>query len=103
MVFDEIDTGISGNMAQKVAVKLNRVSRNCQCIAITHLPHIVAMADNNIVITKGEQDGRTVSSATYALGEDKVREVARLMGGVGQHSLVNADELIEWANRQKLY
>ncbi len=102
MVFDEIDTGISGNMAQKVAVKLNRVSRNYQCIAITHLPHIVAMADNNIVITKGEQDGRTVSSATYALGEDKVREVARLMGGVGQHSLVNADELIEWANRQKL-
>ena len=97
MVFDEIDTGISGNMAQKVAIKLAKVSKDYQCLVITHLPHIVAMADNNIVITKGEEGGRTVSHARHIDRTEKAMEVARLMGGVGQHSIVNANELIDWA------
>lgn len=97
MVFDEIDTGISGNMAQKVAIKLAKVSKDYQCLVITHLPHIVAMADNNIVITKGEESGRTVSHARHIDRTEKAMEVARLMGGVGQHSIVNANELIDWA------
>ncbi len=106
MIFDEIDTGISGNMAQMVANKLANVSANreegYQCIVITHLPQIVAMADVNLYISKYEKDGKTYT-AVEVLKESKRRaeEVARLMGGVGEHALLNATELIEWSANYK--
>lgn len=95
MVFDEIDTGISGKIAEMVAQKLVKVSKSYQCIVITHLPVIVAMADNNLLISKSEVDGRTVSTVKVLTDtSQKAEEVARLMGGVGQHSIVNALETI---------
>ncbi len=106
MVFDEIDTGISGNMAQMVANKLANVSHNqqCgyQCIVITHLPQICAMADVNLLIKKFEENGKTHTAVQCLLTkEQKSQEVARLMGGVGDHALVSAKELVDWANAYK--
>lgn len=106
MVFDEIDTGISGNMAQKVAEKLANVSskdsNGYQCIVITHLPQIVAMADCNLYIEKSQKDGRTVTDVRQLDSDDaKAAEVSRLMGSVGQHALINAKELLEWSRRYK--
>ena len=105
MVFDEIDSGISGNVAQIVANKLANVSANqqvgYQCIVITHLPQICAMADVNLCIAKFEQDGKTHTSVTLLDDDNKAKEVARLMGSVGEHALVSAQELIAFANNYK--
>lgn len=106
MVFDEIDTGISGNMAQMVANKLANVSHSkregYQCIVITHLPQIVAMADVNLYINKYERDGKTYTSVKPLCDDDsRAAEVARLMGGVGAHAVVNAKELLDWSLRYK--
>ena len=106
MVFDEIDTGISGNMAQMVANKLANVSHSkrdgYQCIVITHLPQIVAMADVNLYINKYERDGKTYTSVKPLCDdESRAAEVARLMGSVGQHAIVNAQELLNWSYEYK--
>lgn len=105
MIFDEIDTGISGGIAQKVAEKLARVSSEnnggYQCIVITHLPQIAAMADNNLYIEKVQANGKTITQVTELSTESKQKEVARLMGSIGEHSLLGAKELIEWCNSFK--
>ncbi len=107
MVFDEIDTGISGGMARMVAMKLANVSRDntlgrYQCIVITHLPQIVAMADVNMLIEKSQKQGRTVTDVSVLCSEqEKYAEIARLMGGVGEHALVNAAELVKWSDDYK--
>lgn len=105
MVFDEIDSGISGSMAQMVAQKLANVSSNkkegYQCIVITHLPQIVAMSDVNLLINKIQQEGKTHTEVTVLQGEERVNEVARLMGGVGEHAQVNAAELLQHAKNYK--
>lgn len=105
MVFDEIDSGISGNVAQIVANKLANVSANqqegYQCIVITHLPQICAMADVNFKIEKFEQDGKTHTTITVMDDATKQAEVARLMGSVGEHALVSAQELIAFADNYK--
>lgn len=105
MIFDEIDTGISGGIAQKVAEKLARVSSEqnggYQCIVITHLPQIAAMADNNLYIEKVQTNGKTVTLVTELSAESKQKEVARLMGSMGEHSLLGAKELIEWCDSFK--
>lgn len=106
MVFDEIDTGISGNMAQMVANKLANVSHSkvngYQCIVITHLPQIVAMADVNLYIKKLQQNGKTRTMIDYLINYDqRASEVARLMGGVGAHAIVSAKELLDWSSDYK--
>lgn len=106
MVFDEIDTGISGNMAQMVAMKLANVSSNksegFQCIVITHLPQIVAMSDTSFYIEKREENGHTHTLVTPLSDEKgKVAEVSRLMGGVGEHALISAEELLKWSKQYK--
>lgn len=106
MVFDEIDTGISGNMAQRVAEKLANVAHNrtngYQCIVITHLPQIVAMADVNLYISKHEEKGKTHTAVKKLDSHvEKAEEVSRLMGSVGEHAIVNAQELISWSNQYK--
>ena len=106
MIFDEIDSGISGNMAQMVAIKLANVSANrqngYQCIVITHLPQIAAMADANLYISKFEKDGKTYTSAKVLENyEQRAAEVARLMGGVGEHAVVSAKELLDWSAEYK--
>ncbi len=105
MVFDEIDTGISGNMAKMVAMKLANVANDknngYQCIVITHLPQIVAMADTNIFIEKFQSNNKTYTNVTSLSGEEQINEIARLMGGVGEHAALNAKELLAWAQNYK--
>lgn len=103
MVFDEIDIGISGNMAMMVAVKLANVSKDYQCIVITHLPQICAMADANMLITKGVVGERTESKLTVLDQNGKIDEVARLIGGknIGEYGRLHAKEMIAWAENAK--
>ncbi len=81
MVFDEIDTGVSGVAAQRVAEKLGSLSRTKQVICVTHLPQIAAMADEQYVVHKAEQGGRTYTSVVHLDEDGRVDELSRLTGG----------------------
>jgi len=81
LVFDEIDVGISGRIAQKVGKALKNLSRYHQIIAITHLPQIAALADEHIVVQKQVVGQRTVVTARSLPAKERLYEVARLMGG----------------------
>lgn len=81
MVFDEIDTGISGRTAQVLAEKMKKLGENHQLIVITHLPQIAAAADHHLLIQKEVQDGRTCSKAKMLNEDQRAEELARLIGG----------------------
>ena len=103
LIFDEIDTGISGRTAQKVSEKLSYIAKSHQVICITHLPQIAAMADSHFEISKSAKDGRTVTTISR-LGEDQmVRELARLLGGaeITETVLNNAREMKKLAEETK--
>ena len=80
-IFDEIDTGISGEAANKVGIKLRGVSKNAQVICVTHLAQIAAMADNHLYIVKKEENGKTFTAVHPLEKEARVREIARIIGG----------------------
>ncbi len=103
MIFDEIDTGISGAVGQEVSKKLYEISVNKQVICVTHLPQIAAMADNHLFITKRVESGETLTEV-FALDLDgRVKEVSRLSGGenISSTSGQNAQEMIKWCNSYK--
>lgn len=81
MVFDEIDTGISGHMAQVVAEKMAMIARSRQVICVTHLPQIAAMADHQFLVEKRVEEGRTNTTVRMLTQEERIGEVARMMGG----------------------
>ena len=81
MIFDEIDSGVSGIAAQRVGEKLFSVSRGKQVMCVTHLPQIAAMADTHFMISKSERDGRTYTSVTPLERQGRAEEIARLHGG----------------------
>ena len=81
LVFDEIDVGISGRTAQKVAEKMSILSRHHQVICITHLPQIAAMADAHYLIEKNGENEKTISSIRLLSKEEEIEELARLIGG----------------------
>ena len=103
MVFDEIDEGVSGIAAQRVAEKLARLSRKKQVICVTHLPQIAAMADTHFLIEKTERDGRTYTRVTPLEREGRIRELARLHGGenVTETTLASAAEQLDAAYKYK--
>lgn len=103
LIFDEIDTGISGKTAWKVAEKLGRLSANHQIICITHLPQIAAMADSHYLIEKQVKEERTVTGITELGEEESLNELARLLGSgsVTQAVLTNAKEMKEMAQKSK--
>ena len=96
MIFDEVDTGVSGRAAQKVAEKLHSVSKGKQVLVVTHLPQIAAMADTHFLISKAEQDGRTYTSVTPLTLEGRKEEIARLIGGakITSNTLKSAEEML---------
>ncbi len=102
-IFDEIDAGISGNVASVVAKKFAKISLNKQIIAISHLPQISAMADNNLLIAKTEGENKTLTRVTALDDEQKVNEVVRLVGGNAgsENAVAHAKELIENAKIYK--
>ncbi|MDD5945415.1 MAG: DNA repair protein RecN [Clostridia bacterium] len=102
-IFDEIDTGISGRTAQKVAEKMQNVARTKQILCITHLPQIAAMADSHYMIEKSSQKGRTRTSIKLLKKNEAIRDIARLMAGteVTEMSVNAAREMKELANKYK--
>ncbi len=97
MIFDEIDTGISGHIAQVVAEKLQNISRGRQVICVTHLPQIASMADRHFLVTK-QSDDTTTRTFLLPLDDDmRVDEVARLAGGESDASKAHAFEMIKKA------
>ena len=83
MVFDEIDTGISGRMAQVVAEKMRKIAAQRQVLCVTHLPQLAAMASHQLLVEKNVEDGRTNTSVRMLTDEERVDEVARMLGGLG--------------------
>ncbi len=103
MIFDEIDTGVSGIAAQRVGEKLCAVSRGKQVLCVTHLPQIAAMADSHYLIAKQERGGRTYTEVTPLDREGQSRELARLHGGdnITLITLASAEEQLSAAERFK--
>lgn len=104
LIFDEIDAGISGITASKVASKLNRIAKNHQVILITHLPQIAAMADNHFVIKKEVADDRTITTIEQLDDKGMIDEIGRLVSSSGELTstvLANAKELKESAMKEK--
>ena len=103
LVFDEVDTGVSGRAAQKVAEKLAQVSRRKQVLCVTHLPQLAAMADTHFSVEKGERKGRTFTSVENLDLERRKGELARLTGGEKPTAamLAGAEELIASAAAYK--
>ena len=99
LIFDEVDTGISGAAAQKVGKKLKQVSKGRQIICVTHLAQVAAFADNHLLISKATENERTFTSVTSLDKEGRICELARIMGGEITDSLKNsAKELLEASN-----
>jgi DNA repair protein RecN (Recombination protein N) len=103
MVFDEIDAGISGQAAQKVAEKLAQVSRRKQVLCVTHLPQMAAMADTHFSVEKGENNGRTYTKVTCLSREQRACELTRMIGGsrVSDSLLRSAEELLDAAEEYR--
>lgn len=97
LIFDEIDTGISGKTAQMVAEKMHAIARTHQVLCITHLPQIAAMADHHLLIEKTVAGDKTQTTITPLTEEDSIRELARLLGGskITKTVLANAREMKE--------
>ena len=105
LIFDEIDTGISGRTAQKVSEKMAQIGQRHQVICITHLPQIAAMADSHFEIEKNVEENETVTSSIHPLSEeDSVRELARMLRRreITDSVLANASEMKELAQVQKI-
>lgn len=103
MIFDEIDTGVSGIAAQRVAEKLYTVSKGKQVMCVTHLPQIAAMADNHYLIAKHEKSGRTYTQVAELDREGRRKELARLHGGdnITETTLASAEEQLAASEKFK--
>ena len=103
LIFDEIDSGISGRTAQMVSEKMNQLGRNHQIICITHLPQIAAMADAHYLIEKSVENQSTVSNIHQLNEEQSIEELARMLGGVEitQTVLDSAREMKQMACMKK--
>ena len=100
LVFDEVDTGVSGRAAQQVAEKMAQVARHKQVLCVTHLPQLAAMADTHFSVSKGEREGRTYTNLERLDRKQRREELARLIGGaaVTPALLESAEELLAQAD-----
>ena len=103
LIFDEIDSGISGRTAQMVSEKMNLLGRSHQIICITHLPQIAAMADHHFYIEKNATDHSTATTITELSEADSLKELARLSGAaqLTESVLANAKEMKDLAEKKK--
>ncbi len=97
LIFDEVDTGVSGRAAQKVAQKLKSVARHKQVLCVTHLPQLAALASTHLLIAKSERGGRTYTQVTPLDLEGRKRELARIIGGtnITETTLKSAEEMLD--------
>jgi DNA repair protein RecN (Recombination protein N) len=103
LVFDEVDTGVSGRAAQAIAEKLSRLSIDCQVFSITHLPQVACMADAHYQIHKTTDGERTFTQVDDLQQKGRIHELARMLGGVAvtETTLQHAQEMLELANQKK--
>jgi DNA repair protein RecN (Recombination protein N) len=103
IIFDEVDTGVSGRVAQAIAEKIANISRSSQVLCITHLPQVAAMADQQLLIEKQVMGKRTMTKLTAVTGKDRVQELSRMMSGAEITSLTleHASELLSIAEQRK--
>lgn len=96
LIFDEVDTGVSGRAAQKVAEKLRSVAKSKQVLCVTHLPQLAALGDTHLLIAKEERQGRTYTTVTPLNMEGRKRELARIIGGtnITENTLKSAEEML---------
>ncbi len=96
LIFDEVDTGVSGRAAQKVAEKLRSVAAHKQVLCVTHLPQLAALANTHLLIAKQERDGRTYTTVTPLDIEGRKKELARIIGGtnITETTLKSAEEML---------
>ncbi len=101
LIFDEVDTGVSGRAAQKIGIKLKEVSKNRQVLCVTHLAQIACFADNHFLISKSESDNKTYTKVENLDLNGRIHELARIIGGAetSQLSLDTAKEMIENAKK----
>jgi DNA repair protein RecN (Recombination protein N) len=105
IIFDEVDTGVSGRVAQAIAEKIHKVSTDSQVLCISHLPQVAAMADTHLYIEKETQDGRTKTKVKDLDHEGKIKEIGRMISGVEITDITkkHAQELLETANVMKIH
>jgi len=103
IIFDEVDTGVSGRVAQAIAEKIANISRSSQVLCITHLPQVAAMADQQLLIEKEVMDHRTMTKLTEVTGDYRVQELSRMMSGaeITTLTLEHATELLLIAQQRK--
>ncbi|MGE7922624.1 DNA repair protein RecN [Viridibacillus arvi] len=103
IIFDEVDTGVSGRVAQAIAEKISAISMHSQVLCISHLPQVAAMADHHYYIKKQEEAHRTVTSLTEIFDNARIDEISRMMSGaeVTELTFQHAKELVEIANGRK--
>jgi DNA repair protein RecN (Recombination protein N) len=103
IIFDEVDTGVSGRVAQAIAEKIYKVAVNSQVLCISHLPQVAAMADTHLFISKTIKGGRTKTTVTPLDAEEKIKEIGRMISGVEITDLTkqHAEELLQLAAENK--
>lgn len=103
VIFDEIDTGISGRVAQRVAEKMYLISRGHQVFCVTHLPQIASMSDNHFLVSKNVKDEKTYTNIECITNKQKQHEIARMIGGseITQLTLKNSMEMVNMALKRK--
>ena len=103
LIFDEVDTGVSGSAAQKIGLKLKEVSQNRQVICVTHLAQIAALADEQYLISKSVENGKTYTKVERLGYEGRKRELARIIGGaeITRLTLENAAEMLRLSQKGK--
>ena len=103
LIFDEIDTGISGTIGKRVGEKMYEVSLKHQVLCITHLPQIAALSDNHYFVSKHVSDGKTFTGIRMLTREDKIREIAKMVGGdeISDVTIENASEMVKFAEIKK--
>ncbi|WP_066293727.1 DNA repair protein RecN [Bacillus sp. FJAT-29937] len=104
IIFDEVDTGVSGRVAQAIAEKIHQVAIKSQVLCISHLPQVAAMADTHLYIAKNIKDGRTKTTVKALNEAEKVKEIGRMISGVEITDLTkeHAKELLQLANKIKV-
>ena len=96
LIFDEIDSGVGGAVADTVGRLMKQLGRDRQVLAVTHLPQVAACADHHFVVSKASRDGVTTSEVHAVRGEERVAEVARMLGGqqLSGTSFAHAQEML---------
>ncbi len=103
LIFDEIDTGISGKTSYKIGIKLHLCSETCQIICVTHSPQIASVSDTHIYVSKFEKDGRTYTDVKVLDFDERVHEIARIIGGeaISEKTLHAAEDMMKMAHAKK--